>query len=119
MNILRENSPSAYFLQAVEEADVIDSFGYSSIEDWRKETPGKVIDLTLKTSFPSTDEHFQYMRNLVQQLRDRSIEEVGKLVFVQKRLKQYREEEGRMLRIIKDASCFLEQDQRKELSSSI
>ena len=104
-----------YFLEAVEEADIIDSFAYSSIEDWRKETPGKVIDLTLKASFSSTDEHFQYMRNLVQQLRDRSIEEVGRLVFVQKRLRQYREEEGRMLKIIRDASHFLEQDQRREL----
>ena len=34
------------------------------------------------------------MRNLVQQLRDRPIEEVSQLAFVQKRLKQYREEEG-------------------------
>ena len=47
----RAELPS-YFLEAVEEADIIDSFSYSSIEDWRRETPGKVIDLTLKVSFP-------------------------------------------------------------------
>jgi hypothetical protein len=105
----------SYFLQAVEEADIIDGFSYSSIEDWRKETPGKVIDLTLKNRFSSAEDQAAYMRNLVQQLRDRPIREVSTLSFVQKQLKQYREEEGRMLRIIQDSSFFLEQDEQKEV----
>ena len=105
----------SYFLQAVEEADVIDSFSYSSIEDWRRETPGRVIDLTLKARFPSSEDQFSYMRNLVQQLRDRPIEEVSNLPFVQRQLKQYREEEGQMLKIIRDSSYFLEADERKEM----
>jgi len=104
-----------YFLQAVEEADVIDSFAYTSMDDWRKETPGKVIDLTLKIRFPSAEDQASYMRNLVQQLRDRLLEEVAALSFVQKHLNQYREEEGRMLRIIQDASYFLEQDEGREM----
>ncbi|MGZ3589342.1 MAG: hypothetical protein ACXU99_01655 [Thermodesulfobacteriota bacterium] len=107
--------PPPYFLEAVEEADVIDSFSYSSIEDWRRETPGKVIDLTLKVRFQSTEDQAGYMRNLVQQIRERSIAEVSHLDFVQKRLKQYREEEGRMLQIIRDASYFFEQDERREV----
>jgi hypothetical protein len=57
-------------LKGVEEADVIDSFSYASIEDWRKETPGKVIDSTLKVLFQSAEDQSSYMRNLVQQLRD-------------------------------------------------
>ena len=105
----------SFFLQAVEEADIIDGFSYSSIEDWRKETPGKVIDLTLKNRFSSAEDQAAYMRNLVQQLRDRPIGEVSYLSFVQKQLKQYREEEGRMLRIIQDSSFFLEQDEQKEV----
>jgi len=104
-----------YFLKAVEEADVIDGFSYDSIEDWRRETPGKVIDLTLKAPFPSAEDQASHMRNLVQQLRDRSIEEVSHLDFVQKRLKQYRGEEGRMFRIIRDASYFIAQDEKKEV----
>jgi len=110
----REEFPS-YFLKAVEEADVIDSFSFSSIEDWRKETPGRVIDLTLKVPFTSAEDQASYMRNLVQQLRDRSIEEVSHLDLVQKWLKKYREEEGRMLRMIRDASYFAEQDEKKEV----
>jgi oligoribonuclease NrnB/cAMP/cGMP phosphodiesterase (DHH superfamily) len=104
-----------HFLPAVEEADVIDSFSYASTEDWRRETPGRLIDLTLKAPFPSAEDQASYLRNLVQQIRDRSIEEVSHLDFVQKRLKQYREEEGRMLRIIRDASYFIEQDEKKEV----
>jgi len=110
----RAELPS-YFLQAVEEADIIDSFSYSSIEDWRKETPGKVIDLTLKVRFQSPEEQVSHRRNLVQQLRDRPIEEVAHLSFVQKQLRQYQEEEGQMLRIIRDSSFFLEQDGMKEV----
>jgi oligoribonuclease NrnB/cAMP/cGMP phosphodiesterase (DHH superfamily) len=105
----------SYLIQAVEEADIIDGFSYSSIEEWKKETPGKLIDLTLKTHFLSVEEQSSHMRNLVRELRDRPIEEVSHLDFVQKRLKQYREEEGRMLKIIQDASYFLEQDGQKEI----
>ena len=110
----REELPP-YFLKAVEEADVIDSFSYSSIEDWRRETPGKVIDSTLKVLFQSAEDQASYMRNLVQQLRDRSIEEVSRLDFVQKRLRQYLNEEERMLRIIRDASYFTDEDKKKEV----
>jgi oligoribonuclease NrnB/cAMP/cGMP phosphodiesterase (DHH superfamily) len=110
----REELPP-YFLEAVKEADIIDSFSYSSIDDWRRETPGRVIDLTLKVSFQSPNDQASYMRNLVQQLRDRSIEEVSRLDFVQKWLKKYREEEGRMLRKIQDASSFIQQDEKKEV----
>jgi oligoribonuclease NrnB/cAMP/cGMP phosphodiesterase (DHH superfamily) len=105
----------SYFLKPVEEADIIDSFSYSSIEDWRRETPGKVIDSTLKVRFPSAEDQTFYMRNLVLQLRDRPIEEVSDLPMVQKQLKQYREEEGQILRIIQDSSFFLEQDKLKEV----
>jgi hypothetical protein len=105
----------AYFLKAVEEADVIDSFSYASKEEWRRETPGKVIDLTLKSRFSSVEDRATYMRNLVQQLKDRPIQEVSGLPFVQKRLLQYRDEEGRMLRIIEHSSSFLEQDGSKEM----
>ncbi len=105
----------SFFREAVEEADVIDSCSYSSIEDWRRETPGKVIDSTLKVPFQSTEDPFSHLRNLVQQLRDRSIEEVSRLDFVQKRLRQYRDEERRMLRIIQEASYFNEEDKEKEV----
>jgi oligoribonuclease NrnB/cAMP/cGMP phosphodiesterase (DHH superfamily) len=105
----------SFFQRSVEEADRIDSFSYSSIEEWRQETPGKIIDYTLKVRFQSAEEQTAHMRNLVQQLRDRPVEEVSNLSFVQKRVKQYQEEEERMLRAIREASYFLEEDQQKEV----
>jgi oligoribonuclease NrnB/cAMP/cGMP phosphodiesterase (DHH superfamily) len=105
----------SHFLRAVEEADQIDSFSFPSIDEWRKETSGKVIEFTLKSQFASNEEKVSYMRSLVQQLRDRPIEQVSTLPSVQKRLNQYREEEGRMLGIIKRSSHFLDQDNQKEV----
>jgi oligoribonuclease NrnB/cAMP/cGMP phosphodiesterase (DHH superfamily) len=105
----------SYFSRAVEEADVIDSFSYASLEEWREETPGKVVDLTLKVHFSSPEDQAAYMRNVVQQLKDRSVEEVSGLPLVQKRLKQYWEEEKRMRQIIEHSSSFLEQDASKEM----
>ncbi len=105
----------AYFGQAIEEADRIDSFAYTSAEDWREETPGKIVEYTLKVRFQSAEEQNAHMRSLVQQLRDRSLGEVADLPFVQKRFKQYQEEEERMLRAIREASYFFEQDHRKEV----
>ena len=110
----RAEVPS-YLQMAVEEADVIDSFSYASIEEWRRETPGKVIDLTLKVRFPSAEEQVSHMKSLVQQLRDSPMDEVSNLPFVQKRLKQYQEAEGQMLRIIQNSSYFLEPDKLREM----
>ena len=104
-----------HFVQAVDEADIIDGFTYVSLEDWRKETPGKIIDLTLKVHFASAEEQTSHMRNLVRELRDRPLGEVSQLDFVQRRLRQYRQEEGRMLKIIRDSSYFIEQDENREV----
>lgn len=106
---------ASHFSKAVEEADRIDSFSYGSMEEWREETPGKVIDLTLKSRFPSNQEQTTYMRNLVHLLRERSLEEISGLPWVVKRLEQYRQEEARMLRLIRESSYFLEEDRGREV----
>ncbi|OGP76285.1 MAG: hypothetical protein A2V86_15130 [Deltaproteobacteria bacterium RBG_16_49_23] len=104
-----------HFVQMVDEADIIDGFTYASMEDWRRETPGKIIDLTLKVHFSSAEDHASHMRNLVRELRDHPIEKVSQFDFVQRRLKQYWEEEGRMLKVIRDSSYFIEQDEKREV----
>jgi oligoribonuclease NrnB/cAMP/cGMP phosphodiesterase (DHH superfamily) len=104
-----------HFSQAVDEADIIDGFTYASMEDWRRETPGKIIDLTLKVHFLSAEDQASHMRNLVRELRDHPIERVSQFDFVQRKLKQYWEEEGRMLKVIRDSSYFIEQDEKREV----
>lgn len=105
-----------YLARAVDEADIIDGFTYASIEEWRRETPGKIIDSSMKVRFSSSEEQTSHMRNLVRELRERPMEEVSRLDFVQKRVGQYREEEGRMLKVIRDSSWFIEQDEKREVA---
>jgi hypothetical protein len=101
--------------ETVAEADIIDSFNYSSIEEWRRETPGRVIDKTLKISDPSLRERNAYMRNLVFQIRDHPLEEVANLPMVKKRSIGYGEEEQKMIKIIQQSATFLPEDREGKM----
>jgi hypothetical protein len=101
--------------ETVAEADIIDSFNYSSIEEWRRETPGRVIDKTLKISDPSLRERNAYMRNLVFQIRDHPLEEVANLPMVKKRSIGYGEEEQKMIKIIQQSATFLPADREGKM----
>jgi hypothetical protein len=105
----------SWYVETVVEADIIDSFNYSSIEEWRRETPGRVIDKTLKISDPSLRERNVYMRNLVLQIRDHPLEEVASLPMVKKRFAGYEEEELRMTKTIEQSAIFLPADREGEI----
>lgn len=104
-----------FYQQMVEEADIIDAFNYHSIEEWRKITPGKIIDSTIKLKESSADKKWEFLRNLVRNLRDRPIEEVAEMPSVRKRYRIYKEEEERMLEQIKKDATFLERDKEHKL----
>ncbi|RLB07530.1 MAG: hypothetical protein DRG50_02635 [Deltaproteobacteria bacterium] len=104
-----------YFEQTVQEADIIDSFNYRSIEEWRRETPGKLVDYSLKASSPTLREKHRYMRELVRWVRDLPLEEVVSLTKVRERIERYRGEEEKMLKLIQEDSSFLPYDQRGEI----
>ncbi len=104
-----------WYEETVAEADIIDSFNYSSIEEWRRKTPGRVIDKTFKISDPSLRERNAYMRNLVFQIRDHPLEKVALLPEVRRRLARYEEEELRMTKIIQESATFLPLDPRGEM----
>jgi oligoribonuclease NrnB/cAMP/cGMP phosphodiesterase (DHH superfamily) len=105
----------AWYEETVAEADIIDSFNYCSIEEWRRETPGRIIDKTLKISDPTLRERNDYMRNLVFQIRDHPLEKVALLPEVRRRLARYEEEELRMTKIIQESAAFLPLDSRGEM----
>jgi oligoribonuclease NrnB/cAMP/cGMP phosphodiesterase (DHH superfamily) len=96
-----------FIKDTVEEADIIDSFGYSSIEEWRAETPGKIIDSTLKIKEQSRQKREAYMRELLYLLKENSIEEVASLQMVKERFNRYKKDEEGMLKIIKDSSTCI------------
>ncbi|MBN1562009.1 hypothetical protein EH223_12955, partial [candidate division KSB1 bacterium] len=99
-----------YFADAVAEADIIDAFNYKDIDDWRTETPGKIIEATIKVKEASAEQKWQYLRNLVRHFDSRPIDEIAKMVSVRKRYHLYREEEQRMIEQIKNEISFLPQD---------
>jgi len=54
-----------FFKKLVDEADIIDSFNYSNIEDWRRETPGKIVDAAIKVTEDSQEVKWQFLKSLV------------------------------------------------------
>jgi oligoribonuclease NrnB/cAMP/cGMP phosphodiesterase (DHH superfamily) len=105
----------AHFPLMVDEADIIDAFNYRTVEEWRRETPGRIISDSLKAQEPYPRHAFQYRHNLVQLLRDRPMEEAASRDFVLERFRRYREGEERMLKLIEESACFLPGDSGHEI----
>ncbi len=101
--------------EAVLEADAIDSFSYSSIDEWRRETPGKIVDKSIKA--PSTDrrEQYAYLTKLARLLRDGSLEDVAREGSVLERAGIYSKEESRMIDFISQSISYLSEDRDREL----
>lgn len=104
-----------YFSPLVDETDKIDSFDYQSVEEWRTETPGKIIDATIRSRYGDAREKRRYLKRLVQWLRANPVEQVAKNEEVTDRYQEYLAEEKEMLRMIEQNSYFLQQDELKEI----
>jgi len=105
-----------YFEGTVEETDVIDSFNYRSVEEWRKETPGKLVDYFLKAGGGTTlrDKH-RSLQALVGWVRDLPLHEVAAVPTVREGVERYKREEERMLKLIEKDAYVLPDDQHKEI----
>ena len=111
----RTENPPLYFQEMVQEADVIDSFAYQNIDEWRKETPGKVIDSTLKLRSAERRERIHYMQRLVLRLRNQGLSEVAALPEVQEQYRRFCVEEEQMVDQIRQDATFLPEDKNREL----
>lgn len=110
-----EKTLPGYFGDTVREADMIDSFDYRSIEEWRRETPGKLVDMSLKVYFPSPREKTKYYLHAVSLLRENPLPEVLKDEAVMRNLERYRVEEERMILFIERSISFLPEDEEREI----
>ena len=104
-----------YFEPLVAEADIIDAFDYKSIEDWRKETPGKIIDATTKIKYESSRAKNSYLKQLVYWLRDKPLNEVAQFSEIQEKYQSFREEEKSILKIIEQNASYLPGDKNQEI----
>ena len=103
------------FARMVDEADDIDAFNYASIEEWQKETPGKIIDWTIKLREGDNQLRRNYMKELVSQLKIASLDEVVEMPFVTKLYEKYKSEKGSILERIRREATFLEEDRNEEI----
>jgi hypothetical protein len=106
---------ASHFAETVQEADTIDSFDYRSVEEWRRETPGKLVDMSLKAYYPTPREQTKYLTHLVLLVRDTPLTGVLGDSLVSSRLERYREEERRMLDLLAKSVTFLPEDGGHEL----
>lgn len=105
-----------HFAELVQEADVIDSFGYQSIEEWRQVTPGKIIEGAIKTRGNiELKDKWNLMRNWILLLRTQPLVEVARVDAIQQQYKQYLLEEDESLRLIEANSSFLPADKAQEI----
>lgn len=99
-----------YLADTVAEADVIDSFAYSSIEGWRAPTPGKNVDAGIKAPLPSVREKRRFMKKVALWIRDYSLTEIEKFPEVVQNRRLFEEEEAKSLEIIRKSVIFLQGD---------
>ncbi len=105
----------SYFEEVVSEADLIDSFGYRSMEEWRRETPGSIINNSLRAKNEDRREERRYLRELVFLIRDNPIGEIASHPKIMEKYNKYKDEENRMLDMIGKSSYFLPQDTNREV----
>jgi hypothetical protein len=103
----------SYFEDTVNAADVIDAFRYRDIDDWRRETPGKMIDCALRMA-GSTGNGDPLRKSLVFLLKNRPLEAVALSTEVEQQYQAYKGQEERMMAIIREASYFIPDDQHHD-----
>ena len=108
--------PLPFFLEeTVQAVDIIDSFNYSDIDTWRQETPGKIIDYSIKYPEGDIQQKNQYLRTLVDQIKKTPLGEIAQAPAVRQRFQKYKEKEEGMLRLIQEGVYFLPEDKDKVL----
>ena len=105
----------AHFEDHVREANIIDAFDYKDLQDWRSETPGKIIDASIKIREDSIRAKNNYLKRLVLKLRKSSLAELAETPGVQDRYNQYLKQEGEIIQMIRQNAFFLPQDEKKEI----
>jgi hypothetical protein len=105
----------AFYAATVDEADVLDGFHFSSMEDWRRETPGKVVDGAIQGQEGHPRERDGFMRGVVRLLRDFPIDEVARRDEIRQGYRRYVQQEERMLQTIGQQARFMADDPGSEV----
>lgn len=110
----QENLPED-FARLADVADLIDSFAYPTLDDWRADTPANRIDRAIKCSSSSRFEHADFLRSLAFDFRDLSLDDIAEQPLIIERASKYGETEQRMLEVILKNRLLLPEDSENEL----
>jgi hypothetical protein len=108
--------PPPFFEETVQAADIIDSFNYPDINAWREETPGKIIDYSIKNPEGRPQLKNEYLRTLINYIKKIPLMEIAQVPEVWQRFQKYKEKEEGMLRLIQDGIYFLPEDKENVLA---
>jgi hypothetical protein len=104
-----------FYEQAVAEADLLDSFRFSSVEEWRRPTPGKIVDAAIKAQEGAPPQREAFLRWLVRKVRDFPLEEVAASPEIASAYEEYHQQEEEMLEIIRRQAAFAPEDPDREI----
>jgi len=104
-----------FYAATVDEADMLDGFHFTSMEDWRRETPGKVVDGAIQGLEGHPRDRDGFMRDVVRLLRDFPIDEVARRDEILQAYRRYAQQEERMLQTIRQQARFLADDPGNEI----
>lgn len=90
----------AHFGPLVDALDVVDSFDYRTIEEWRAPTAAHVITDAMKVPFEDFRVRNQFLRNVAFHLRDFGLEKTADLSEVRRHYRAYCSYEEKMLELL-------------------
>lgn len=105
----------AHIAATVDEADTIDSFDYRSVAEWREETPGKLVDMSIKSDFRDFREQTRFLQHLTEMVREMPLEEIAADEEISARIENYKAGEEKMMKLITESVSFLKEDTDHEL----
>jgi oligoribonuclease NrnB/cAMP/cGMP phosphodiesterase (DHH superfamily) len=103
-----------FYSDTVREVDKIDNFDFKSIEDWRAETPSRIINDSLKCRFKDNAGEEEYLRSLISRLAERSMDEIASDEDVVVFYREYLKDEERMIETIRKTARFHPSDKAHE-----
>ena len=114
-NFLEPGGLPEYFSSLAAAADMIDSFAYEDVGDWRRPMPGKLIDRAVSAAEKGPGERNAFMRRMIHLMSRGSLADAAADPEVSALSGAYSLEEERMLKIIAGKISFLPEDAGEEM----
>jgi hypothetical protein len=103
------------FSELADVSDLIDSFAYETLDQWREDTAANRIDRAIKSGSESRQAHARFLRSIVFGLRDLSLSEVASRDEILDRAQRYQLSEAKMLDTIQKYRVQIPEDSNGEL----